>query len=66
MEKATASSGDKRKITVFGKTERSVEDAIAEIALERISIPFDNSLIEYVCGHNEKNLGFFFEKSGVR
>jgi hypothetical protein len=65
VEKASVNGGDKRKITVFGKTERSVEDAIGEIVLERIFIPFDNALIEYVCGPNEKNLSFFYEKSGV-
>ena len=65
VEKATIGGGDKRKITISGKTERNVDDAIEEIVLERIFIPFDNKLIEYVCGPNEKNLSFFYEKSGV-
>ncbi len=65
MEKASVGGGDKRKITIYGKTERDVEDATAEIVLERIFIPFDNALIDYVCGPNEKNLSFFYEKSGV-
>ncbi len=65
VDKPTIGGGDKRKITVSGKTERNVDDAIEELVLERVFIPFDNKLYEYVCGPNEKNLSFFHEKSGV-
>jgi hypothetical protein len=50
VEKASAGGGDKRKITVSGKTEQAVDNAIEDIVLERIFIPFDNKLIDYVCG----------------
>ena len=39
--------------------------AVEEVYLERVFIPFDNSLIDYVYGHKMKNLDFFHEKSGV-
>ena len=61
----TSSQGDKRKITICGKDERDVEDAVEEVNLERVFIPFDNSLIDYVYGYKMKNLDFFHEKSGV-
>ena len=61
----TSSQGDKRKITIYGKDERDVEDAVEEVNLERVFIPFDNSLIDYVYGYKMKNLDFFHEKSGV-
>ena len=61
----TSSQGDKRKITIYGKDERDVEDAVEEVNLERVFIPFENSLIEYVYGYKMKNLDFFHEKSGV-
>ena len=64
IEKAST-SGDKRKITISGKTERDVEDAIEEVVLERAVLPIDSTLIEYVCGYKDQNVRFFEEKSGV-
>jgi len=64
VEKASI-GGDKRKITVFGQNESDVEEAIEEIMLERAQLPIEQSMIEYVCGYNDKNLGYFYEKSGV-
>lgn len=39
--------------------------AIEEIQLEKHFIPIERDMIDYVCGENDKNLGFFYEKSGV-
>jgi hypothetical protein len=64
VERASA-GGDKRKITVIGKNERDVDGAIEEINIERVHLPIETHLIEYVCGHNDKNLTFFYDKSGV-
>ena len=33
--------------------------------LERVSIPVEHNLIEFVCGDNDQNLAFFYKKSGV-
>ena len=64
MEKASA-SGDKRKITVFGRDQKSTQDALDEIFLDRLSIPVEASMIEQVCGNNDANLHFFTKKSGT-
>ena len=64
VETASA-AGDKRKITVVGANEQDVDDAIEEILLERLYLPIEHNILEYVCGYNDKNLSFFFEKSGV-
>ncbi len=37
----SAAAGDKRKISVYGKSEKDVEDAIEEIFLEKIVIPIE-------------------------
>ena len=61
-----ATVGDnKRVITVTGNNEKDVEEAIEEIMIERIAIPIENQIIEYVCGQNDKNLSFFHDRSGV-
>lgn len=52
-------------ITVTGNNEKDVEEAIEEIMIERIAIPIENQIIEYVCGQNDKNLSFFHDRSGV-
>ena len=59
----SAAAGDKRKITVYGKSEKDVEDAIEEIFLEKIVIPIEQQLAESVCSNS--NLNYFFEKSHV-
>jgi hypothetical protein len=64
VDRASA-GGDKRKITISGANEQSVDEAIEEILIERAHLPIETHMIEYVCGHNDKNLGFFYEKSEV-
>ena len=58
-------AGDKRKIIISGRNEKDVADAMQDIAIERVYIPVDSTLIEHVCGENDKNLTFFQKQSGI-
>ncbi|TNV79139.1 hypothetical protein FGO68_gene10829 [Halteria grandinella] len=64
VEKGTF-NGDKRKIIVSGRSEQEVAAAAEQIALEKVFIAIDSTLIEHVCGENDQNLEFFRETSGI-
>lgn len=64
-KKVQQNQPDKKKIAVYGGRKEDVERAKEELYLERVEIPVEEKMLEFICGQNENNLRYLEEKTGV-